>query len=175
LAWALEDPDMVEGLVLVSAVIHEWPGGVSSFYWMGGGIVLGSVYRPLAALATRTQLRRAFASVFEPQSPPERYLEYVGMEMTVRPVTMRANGRQVLHLKPHVIELQKRYDELKMPVELIHGTADKSVFADVHAVPFAARHENAHYTEIEGMGHGTLQLAQDEILAAVERLERRAG
>ena len=170
LAWALEHPETVDGLVLVSAVINEWPGGVSSMYRLGGGVVLGTVYRPLAALAPEAQLRRAFAYVFEPQSPPEGYLDYIGMELAVRPATMRANGRQVTNLKPHVVELQKRYGELKIPIEVIHGTADKSAYADIHSGPFAARYDNAQYTEIKGMGHGTLQLAQDEILTAVGRI-----
>lgn len=171
LSWALDAPDMVEGLVLVSAVIHEWPGGVSSLYRLGGGVVLGSVYRPLAALATEGQLRKAFSSVFTPQFPPLGYLEHVGMDLSVRPASMQANGRQIMRLKPQVVELQKRYDDLNLPIELIHGTADKSVYADVHARPFSARYEHAHFTQIEGMGHGTLQLAQDEILAAVARLQ----
>lgn len=170
LAWALEHPQTVDGLVLVSAVINEWPGGVSSMYRLGGGVVLGTVYRPAAALATEAQLRRVFTSVFEPQSPPEGYLDYIGMELAVRPVTMRANGRQVTNLKPHVIEMQKRYGELKFPIEVIHGTSDKSAYAEIHSAPFAQRYENARYTKIEGMGHGTLQLAQDEILAASGRI-----
>lgn len=170
LAWALEHPKTVDGLVLVSAVINEWPGGVSSMYRLGGGVVLGTVYRPLAALAPDAQLRRAFTSVFEPQSPPEGYLDYIGMELAVRPTTMRANGRQVTNLKPHVVEMQKRYGELKIPIEVIHGTSDRSAYADIHSGPFAARYDNAQYTEIKGMGHGTLQLAQDEILAAVGRI-----
>jgi pimeloyl-ACP methyl ester carboxylesterase len=170
LAWALEHPETVGSLVLVSAVINEWPGGVSSMYLLGGGLVLGTVYRPLAALAPDGQLRRAFTSVFEPQSPPEGYLDYIGMELAVRPTTMRANGRQVMNLKPHVVEMQKRYGELKMQIEVIHGTSDRSAYAEIHSAPFAARYDNAHYIEIEGMGHGTLQLAQDEILAAVGRI-----
>lgn len=170
LAWALEHPDMVDGLVLVSAVINEWPGGVSTMYHLGGGVVLGTIFRPLAALATEGRLRREFTSVFEPQSPPEGYLDYIGMELAVRPATMRANGRQVTNLKRHVIELQKRYGELKIPIEAIHGTSDKSTFAHIHSAPFAKRYEYARYTEIQGMGHGTLQLAQNEILAATERL-----
>lgn len=173
LAWALEHPDTVEGLVLVSAVINEWPGGVSTMYHLGGGLILGSVFRPLAALATEDRLRRAFTAVFEPQSPPEGYLDYIGMELAVRPVTMRANGRQVTNLKPHVIEMQKRYGDLDIPIELIHGNQDNSAYASIHSAPFAEQHDNAHYTEIEGMGHGTLQLAQDEILAATERLYER--
>lgn len=175
LAWALEHPETVDGLVLVSAVINEWPGGVASMYRLGGGMVLGPVYRPLAALAPEGQLRKAFTSVFEPQSPPEGYLDYIGMELAVRPKTMRANGRQVTKLKPHVIEMQKRYGDLKIPIELIHGTTDKSAHADIHSAPFAERYDNAHYTAIEGMGHGTLQLAQDEILAAVARIRSQAG
>lgn len=170
LAWALEHPDMVDGLVLVSAVINEWPGGVSTMYHLGGGVVLGTIFRPLAALATEAQLRREFTGVFAPQTPPEGFLDYIGMELAVRPATMRANGRQVTNLKPHVTALQKRYGELKIPIELIHGTSDKSAYADIHSAPFATRYDNAHYTEIKGMGHGTLQLAQEEILAATERL-----
>ena len=170
LAWALEHPETVDGLVLVSAVINEWPGGVDTMYHLGGGLVLGAIFRPLAALATEDRLRSAFMAVFEPQSPPDGYLDYIGMELAVRPVTMRANGRQVTNLKPHVVELQKRYSELRIPIEVIHGTSDKSAYADIHSGPFAARYDNAHYTEITGMGHGTLQLAQEEILAAVGRI-----
>ena len=171
LAWALDDPEMVTGMVLVSAVINEWPGGVDNLYRLGGGVVLGAVFRPLAALATEARLRSGFSAVFAPQSPPDGYLDYVGMDLAVRPKTMKANGRQVAKSKPHVAELQKSYDRLKMPIELIHGTEDNSVYASIHSAPFARDHANARYTEIAGMGHGTLQLAQDEIIAAVARLD----
>ncbi len=175
LAWALDDPDMITGMVLVASVIHPWPGGVASFYWRGGGVILGAIYRPVAALATDRQLRKSVSSVFEPQLPPDGYLDYVGKGLAVRPHTMRANGRQVTKLKSQVELLEKRYKNLKMPIEVLHGTADKSVFASIHAEPFAQTHSNANLTLIEGLGHGILQLEIPQILAATRRISPPAA
>lgn len=170
LAWALDDPDMITGLVLVAAVIHPWPGKVSSLYRLGGSVFLGAAYRPLAALATNAQLVKGFSSVFTPQTPPDGYLDHIGMKLAVRPATMRANGRQVCKLKAQVAELEQQYDMLKMPIEVLHGTDDKSVYANIHAEPFANTRENAKLTLIDGMGHGILHLSTRQITDAIQRV-----
>lgn len=171
LRMALDFPQFVSGLVLVSAVTNEWPGAVDGLYRhvahpMYGGItatILGGVV-PLS------RINRGYAEIFSPQTAPDGYMAAVGAPLTTRPESFRANSKQVMGLKPQIIEQSKRYSDLTQQIQVLHGTADTSVYYDVHTPQFLASAPNAQLTTLEGMGHGAHILAQDEILAAFKSL-----
>ncbi len=120
LAWALEEPDFVKGLLLISAVSHPWPGGVGLLFSAAAhSLTSHFVIPPIAAFAPETLVRDTLTSVFRPQDPPKGYLEYIGAGLSLRAHTVRANTRQVARLRPHVTAMSTRYASLKMPVEIL--------------------------------------------------------
>jgi alpha-beta hydrolase superfamily lysophospholipase len=92
----------------------------------------------------------------------------------MKPSAFVVNSRQVLALAPQIKEMLKRYHELNLPIELIHGTADLSVSSEYHTRDFMTEFGNPNFnaTYIEGMGHGILQLSQQEIVEALKRLSK---
>jgi pimeloyl-ACP methyl ester carboxylesterase len=95
--------------------------------------------------------------------------------MAVRALTLRANNRQVAGLRPHVVEMSRDYPKLTMPIEILHGTADKTVYPDIHAEPLAAVVANAEVTLLEGIGHMPHHVVPDQVVAGIDRLAARAG
>ena len=57
-----------------------------------------------------------------------------------------------------------------MPFELIHGTADKTVFATVHSIPLSKILPDARLTLVEGAGHMPHHSHPDIVVAAITRL-----
>lgn len=176
LAWALEAPDDTAALVLNGSVAMPWPGGLGAFYRLVGTPIGGALAVPvISALVPQTRVSKAVDSTFAPQDPPTEYETHFGTGLTLRPNTMRANTRQVNELRPHIVAMQKRYNSLKLPIEMIHGTADTIVPPTIHAIPFSEAQETANLTLLEGIGHMPHHTNPDDVIAAIDRAAARAN
>lgn len=176
LHMALNNSDYLNGLLMVSAPVHLWPGeGVDWTYRTAALPIIGPALMHAAyAILPETYFRNAYAGVFRPQSAPDGFLDHIGVGLTVRPRTFVANSRQIVPLADENRAVIPRYPELTLPIEIVHGTADNSVSHIYHSVDFVreATNTNVRATYVDGIGHGTHQLAQDEIIAALKRLEK---
>ncbi len=173
LAWALAEPDMVRGLLLISAASHPWPGGVGLLFGSAANFVTAPFVVPaISALANESIVEKTLASVFRPRKPPKGYIDYIGAGLSLRAHTVLANARQVARLKPHVARMAQRYHGLGMPTEILHGVEDRSVYAAMHSQALARDMPNARYTPLKRVGHSPHHHAHDEILAALDRLNQ---
>jgi len=176
LAWTLRHPEFVTGLLLISAVTHPWPGSIGALYNSAAHPLTAPFVVPvLSAFASENLVKSTLQSVFQPLSPPEGYLDHVGAGLSLRPHSIRANARQVARLRPHMVEMAKSYPGLTLPVEILHGTEDRSVYADIHAEKLAATLPQAVYTALPGIGHSPHHHSHPEILAALARLNGLRG
>lgn len=175
LAWALSAPDSLDGLLLLSAPSHVWPGGVGLIFDLSANPVTGpALARAAAALVSQRTIQTRLTRIFEPQSPPPGYFENVGVDLAIRPATFRANGADLSNLKSHIRNMVPRYDELTLPVEILHGSADDIVPADLHSDKLAKRLPQARYSRLAGIGHMPHHVATDAVLAALNRLTGQA-
>lgn len=176
LAWALNAPDDTAGLVLLGSVSNPWPGELGAFYNVTGSAFGGAAAVPLiTALTPNSRVERGARAVFEPQVAPEGYAEYIGGGLTLRRDSLRANGQQVLTLRPHIVEMSSRYaTELTLPVEILHGDADTTVPLSVHSEPLSKQLSNATLTVLPGVGHMPHHAAPDETVAAINRIAQNA-
>jgi pimeloyl-ACP methyl ester carboxylesterase len=174
LQWVLDQPQMFDGLTLVSAVSNPWTGPVATMYHLAGKPVINYPFNWIVAgLVPPNFVRKAYGSVFSPQMPPNGFIDHVGVPLTVRPKSFRANARQVLRLLPAVKTMSQRYGELSLPIEMIHGDADETLPVSVHADVMKAKVPAINYTRLKGMGHGTYILSTDLLVAALDRLHAR--
>lgn len=173
LRWALDYPSATQGLLLMNAVSNPWVSPPSKLYALAAGPVTGPLLgTTLSAFAPRAMVEETLTSIFAPNPAPDGYLDYIGAPLTLRKITLRANGRQVHGLLPQIEDQSLRYPDLHMPVEIIHGAEDVTVPPSVHADVLATQLENVTYTRVEGVGHSVHHYAQDDILSAAKRLSR---
>ena len=171
LAWALERPDNIAAVINVAAPSNPWPGKLGALYRINGTAVGGALLPPLiTAFASQQRIEDNIASIFEPQGAPDGYAHYVGATLTTRRAPFRANGRQVNSLRPHVVEMSKRYGDITIPVEIIHGDADTIVPLDIHSIPLSRQIPQANLTVLDGIGHMPHHVAPDEVIAAINRV-----
>lgn len=168
LHMATNKPEFIRGLVLVSAVSMPWPYPLHLNYRVMSKPIIGPTIMSIAtAYFSDQQFIDRYDTVFTPQKAPIGYLDHVGVNMSVRYKNFVENARQLTTLHPQVLAQSKLYQNLSMPIELIHGTADTSVPIQVHAKEFIKLVPHANLVPIEGMGHGAHQLSIKEIEAAV--------
>nr|WP_246039815.1 alpha/beta hydrolase [Sulfitobacter sabulilitoris] len=176
LAWGLERPDDTAALVLVSAASNPWPGDLGLLYKVNSSPAGGALVIPvITAFVPEPVIRSTLSSIFAPQSAPDGYLDHFGPDMTLRRSAMRANAQQVNSLRPHVVEMSAHYPSLRMPTEIVHGTADTIVPIDIHSEPLARQIPGANLTRLEGIGHMPHHVDPQAVAAAVDRAARRAG
>ncbi|TCO69039.1 alpha/beta fold hydrolase [Rhodovulum euryhalinum] len=176
LAWALDHPARAAAVVSLAGAAMPWPGGLGPWYELASTPFGGAVIIPLiAAFAPRALAHQTIARIFEPDPVPEGYAEHIGIELSLRPDTMRANTRQVNGLKPHIRAMAARYGELKMPIEILHGTADTIVPIDIHSRALAERVPSVNLVELPGVGHMPHHACPDAAVDAILRAAARAG
>lgn len=176
LAWGLERPEETAALVLVAGVAEPWPGGLGWVYRVNGSAPGSALFVPLVtALLPRSYVADSIKAIFAPQSPPEGYAAHIGAELVLRRGSIRANAQQVNALRPHVVEMQKHYGQLTMPIEMIHGDADTIVPLDIHARVLMQDVPNGALKVLPGVGHMPQHSHADEVIAAIDRAAARAG
>ena len=180
LAWAIQDldtdsPAQARGITSLAGVAMPWPGDLGRYYTVNGSAIGGPITIPLiSAFAPQSIVENRIDSTFAPQTAPENYGDYIGAGLTLRPKSMRANIRQVNTLRPHVVEMAKRYPELTLPIEIVHGLEDTTVPINVHAEEIAKIVPTVSVVRLPGVGHMPHHAAPDETVAAIDRTVSRA-
>ena len=174
-AWALEFDDLA-GLVSVAGVANPWPGDLGWTYRVNGSAWGGGLVVPvLSAFVPHRLVEDTLGSIFEPQSAPDGYLEYVGADLSLRRHSMRANARQVNWLRPYVVEMSALYGNITVPVEIVHGDADTIVPLAVHSATVPDQIDGANLTVLSGVGHMPQHTNPEDVIAAIDRVAARAG
>jgi len=175
MAWALQEPDGPAALVLLGGATMPWPGGLGGWYSLTSSRLGRATVVPLvSAFAPMSRTEDAIASIFAPDPVPPGYAAYVGAGLTLRPGSLGTNARQVNGLRPFIVEMSQAYAQLDLPVEILHGTADTIVPADVHAIPLSAALPDAALTLLPGIGHMPHHADPAAVVAAIDRAAARA-
>ncbi|MEM9063408.1 MAG: alpha/beta hydrolase [Pseudomonadota bacterium] len=170
--WALDHPNEVAGLCLISAPVMDWGGGgIGAHYHIGGRPFVGDILAEQARfLGGGGFLPKAIATVFKPQPVPDGYLEDGGVELALRPPTFRTNSVMMLRLYEQMQVQAKRNSDLAVPTEIVHGKADTIVPFFVHAEPLSEMHPEAGLTLLDGVGHMPHHSHPETVLDAIDRL-----
>lgn len=174
MAWALEA--RAAGLILLAGATMPWPGPLRPYYRIFGSPLIGPLAAPLvSAFASPATVEKSVADVFAPAPTPPGYIAGAAIPLATRTRHFRTSARQVAQLRPHLVGMRPHYPGLDLPVELLHGTADTSVRAEVHSEPLAALLPRATLTLLPGIGHAPHHVVPDTVAAAIDRAARAAG
>ena len=169
LRLALDHPDHVAGLILISPVTHPWPGGVGWINDVAVTPVIGWLFTHtiIAPVGIRS-LMQGIAFVFAPAEPPAGYIEQSGLPLLLRPNDFLANAEDLVDLKPQIVEQAQRYGGLKLPVLVIVGTTDNVVSPVIHSKAIAREIAGAKLIELDGAGHVPIRSRTDIVVGAIE-------
>ena len=135
---------------------------------MIGPLLAHTITLPLGLLLADSGAR----GVFLPQSMPTDLSSDTATPLLLRPREFLANAHDLVTLKAAVAEQAPRYAEIKAPVTIITGDADKTVSTNIHSRPFAATAPNAKLIVLPGIGHMVQNAVPDLVIAEVEAMIR---
>ncbi|MBX3455593.1 alpha/beta hydrolase [Ferrovibrio sp.] len=173
LAWALDYPDEISGILLINPASHPWPLPIEPSYRMAGIPLLGplAVHTIVTPIGNR-QLVAGAANVFAPSPVPPHYAQ-APIALTVRPGNFAANAEDIRTLKPFLAAQMQRYPGLKPPLSILVSDQDNATSPVIHSRPLAAQVPHAVLIESQGGGHPLHFSRQAEVLAAIDGLVAR--
>ncbi len=176
LAWALETPEEVGGVVTVSGATMPWGRAVDVLEGFGITRVTANYYMSrLSRRADRGAVEAFVARAFMPQTAPNGYLDYVGVPLSLRASTIRANSEDLGQTHAALTAMSKRYSTLSVPVEIVHGERDWLLTVPRHVDGFAERLPNVRVSVAEGVGHMCHHARPDLLQAALANLSELVG
>jgi pimeloyl-ACP methyl ester carboxylesterase len=165
LAMALQGPDAVAGLVLMSG--YYYPArrndtmSVPPFPFAGEA--LGHALRRMMAPDT---LRRVFA----PRGVPERFSRAYPLRLAMRPSQMRAVDEEAGILRMAARALSPFYGDVRVPVHLIAGSDDRIVDTDQHSARLHRELAASTFLRVPYCGHMVHHAVPEQVAAAVAEI-----
>lgn len=176
LAWAVQRPRNIAGLVTLAAASHPWQGDLPLFYRVTSSALGRAVAVPaIAALVPANTVNGMVEGVFAPQSEPEGYAAHFGPLMSASRKTLAANAQQRATLKDELAAMAPGYPALSLPVEVLHGDADTTVGLDIHSRPLSREVPGARLTVLPGVGHMPHHADPEAVVAVIDRAAACAG
>ncbi len=174
--FAIDHKDFTQGLALISAVTHPWPGGIAAYYHLASMPYLGWFFTHTITLPIGLMtMPSAIKAVFAPQIPPADFIEATGVKMVLRPDEFRANAQDVEALYDFVVVQSKRMHEITAPTGLIAGDKDSVVFTTIHSVNTEREVKGATLKILPEMGHSPHHSATAEVVDMILGVAQRAG
>lgn len=200
LAYALEFPNDVSGLVLLAPAVYESDDGVSFLSKLPGFPIIGDVvnflFTPLIGpWLVRTDVTKAFA----PDPIPKHYLRHVLSEWT-RPKKVKWYSIDDALLNERLPKLSGRYAELldsnqrdsdsfdsapadsvsngsrlRMPVSIVTGDSDLIVPATENAHRLYEALPHSELIVLEKTGHQIPFTRPDAVVKAIDQVAAKAG
>ncbi len=156
---------------MLAPVLYPWSGGVG---WYNdvvttpliGPLLAYTITLPLGTFLTGPGARTAFL----PQIMPENFVSDTATPLLLRPREFLANARDLVTLKAAVAEQSPHYSDIKMPVVVIAGDADNTVWPDIHSKPFVATAPNAKLIMLPGVGHIVQNAAPEFVISEIDAM-----
>ncbi|MGJ4910750.1 alpha/beta fold hydrolase [Bradyrhizobium oligotrophicum] len=171
LRMALDFPDRVAGLVMLAPVAYPWRGGVGRYNEAVTTPVVGPLLAHTITLPLGLVLMAPGArGVFAPQAMPDDFVDRTATPLLLRPREFIANARDLVTLKQAVIEQAPRYAEIKVPVTIVAGEADRTVYTDIHARPLAQVVPHSRLIVLPELGHMVQNAVPELVAGEVDRI-----
>jgi len=174
LAYALEWPDEIAGVVSLAGAAYPWPTPVNAIYRWPNTPIIGPLFVHTVAMPLGNALIDGFAaSAFSPSAVPQSY-GTSGLPLALRPKSYAANAQDIETLKPFLLQQSERYPTLKPPIRILHGDSDSVVGLEIHSRALAAASPQVRLEVVPGAGHLLHYVAQDRVIATVDELAKAA-
>lgn len=176
LAIAIEHPEKVSGLALLSPYTRysdktapEFAPLMISQPWRRW--LIANTFAIPAALRTAPQV---LDFVFGPQAMPADYPIAGGGMSGLRPSHFYATSSDLVATGENMPRLAARYGEIKIPVGILFGTADRVLPHKPHGLAMQDKIAGLDLELLDGIGHMPQYAATDAVVAFIRRIASKA-
>lgn len=174
LSWAIYAPNNISGLLPLAACSNPWTTPLEAIYRLASLPIIGWPFSFfVAAFGYERIIEKSLVSVFEPDAVPTGYRANFGVDLCIRPQSVRSNALQRLNIRNQIKTLIPAYSDIVVPTEIVHGTHDFTVPISAHAEKLVTQIPKAVLTPLVGKGHMPHHSDTKAVILAVDRLYGR--
>lgn len=163
-------PQRVSGGVLLAGVAGHWAGSTGWTYDIGSIPVLGRLFAwTTVTPAGQILLEHEVAPVLYPMQVPDNYTKNIAAPLALRPWTFLDNVEDMMRLNEYMQTLSPRYDEIELPLLIIHGKEDVLVPFWNHGRRVLPVVHQAQLVLIPGAGHGLHHTHTQQVVGAIDK------
>ena len=172
MALALDHPEKVRGLLLLSPATHPWPDKKTQWYYNVAVIpAIGRLFTEAVTLPVGLlSLQAGSEGVFCPNKMPDGYLKDAQIPLVLRPSNFRSNSIDVAGLHDYTVRASPRYPEINKPTVILTGDEDTVVLEEVHSKGLARDIKGSELLWVHGIGHKPDYIATNLAVMAIEKL-----
>lgn len=175
LAMALDHPEAVSGLVLLSGYYYGTARPDVAPASLPAVPVLGDLMaHTVSPLSGRLIGPPAVKASFAP-APVSGKFASLPVAMTLRPSQVRATAADAAMMVPGAVALSRRYGELALPVIVMAGEGDLIAHLGKHAERLVEGVDGAELRVVRGQGHLFHYAVPDQVVAAIGDVARSAA
>lgn len=168
LALALESPEKVAGLVLLSGYYYPIPRAHWNALAASAFPIVDDVFRQtVMPFVWRLMAAGAVRRVFAPCAVPERFKKDYSIPHALRPSQIKAVAEEAAMLVESAKTFAELYKELSVPVRLIAGSDDRIVETNKHSARLHRELGTSTFCNVPGSGHMVHHAAPEEVIAAI--------
>jgi pimeloyl-ACP methyl ester carboxylesterase len=176
LTLALNHPDKISGIVLLSALTRHRDGIPPEMapIYITSKLKRWLMAQTVAIPAALKFAPQTLAYVFGPQAVPDGYMTEGGGELGLRPGHFYNMVTDLVGVADDMPKLQQRFGEIDMPAGMIFGDADRVLDYRTNGDEFRARIKELDFETLPGIGHHPQYAATDRVIALIQRVAARA-
>jgi pimeloyl-ACP methyl ester carboxylesterase len=175
LAMALNHSGRVGGLVLVSGYYYPTARADVAVFSPPAIPILGDLMRyTVSPILGGLLMPKLIRKLFRPAPVPRRFKAGVPKAMMLRPSQIRASAQETVLMIPSAAAMQDRYGELRIPVTVIAGAADRIVDPRRQAMRLHREVPHSNILVLHNEGHMVHHGAVGLVGAAIETVSRKA-
>lgn len=173
LRLAMDYPELVDGLVLLAPVSHDWGGGGEAWYnKYAGHPLIGPAFTQLVPIVGPAQVKNGVTNVFSPKPAPEGYFESSAIGLLFRPSNFTANAKDVNALREELGAQQDRYSEIKVPTVVFSGALDTVISPPLHVGKLKHQIDGLELVKLSDGGHMPHHAFGADVAETIRRLSR---
>ena len=171
LRLTLDYPELVDSLVLLAPISHDWGGGGESWYnKYAGDPLIGPAFAQLIPVVGPAQARQGINGVFSPHAAPDGYFDKAAIGLLFRPSEFRANAMDVNAVRAEMAAQQVRYPEIKVPVVVFSGAQDTVISPQLHVGKLKHQIAGLVLVPLADGGHMPHHSHGPDVVAAIAQL-----
>ena len=175
LRYALDNPDRVQGLVVINPTTHPRPRGIRGVQRVFDLLMKPSINYTVLPPMFMMMMDRVATRIFRPEPPPPDYADRSRLGLALMAKRFSGSLQEYSGLRDQLTDHVARYPALRVPTVIIAGTADPVVPPQIHAEALAQALPRARMIRIPGAGHMAHHAHAELIAAEIERLAGCAG
>lgn len=173
LAYALEYPDELSGLVLLGTLAFSRERLNPLLEIIAEIPVIGDLFRAiLPVVLGRDLVKQNLIKAFAPDAVPADYLR-IAQALWTRPNQTRSVTQDNLTINPTLAVLSPRYGQIRVPVVIVTGDQDQIVNAEANSLALSQVVASSEIIKLSETGHAIPQTRPAIVIDAIRRVESK--